>query len=474
MKSLKKNFIYNISYQILLILLPFITMPYVSRIIGANGIGEYSYTYSIVNYFMLIAMLGINNYGNRSIAKVRDDKIKRSKVFYEIHLLQVISSLLMILCYILFLILFDSKYHLISVIQSLYLLSCIFDINWFFFGVEDFKTPVIRNCIIKISSLFLIFLLIKNSNDVWIYTLILSGGTFVSQLIMWPFVHKYIIKQKIKIGDIKKHVIPCFKLFLPVIAVTIYKIMDKTMLGIFSTISEVGLYENAERIISVPISIIVALGTVMLPRMTHLYANNKIKESSLMINKSIKVIMFLSIPMFLGLISIGKDFSILFFGSEFKKTGVLIELLSITIIFLSWGNVIRTQYLIPLEKDKIYIVSAFLGAFINLIMNIIFIPMYSSVGACFGTIAAEFIVMFYQTFKIRKELPIHNYIKSIYQFIISGFIMFLILSFINIFNLNSLLLIFIKIITGSVLYFLLNYRFVFSELKTFKINSFSK
>lgn len=474
MKSLKKNFIYNISYQILLILLPFITMPYVSRIIGANGIGEYSYTYSIVNYFMLIAMLGINNYGNRSIAKARDDKIKMSKVFYEIHLLQVISSLLMILCYILFLILFDNKYHLISVIQSLYLLSCIFDINWFFFGVEDFKTPVIRNCIIKISSLFLIFLLIKNSNDVWIYTLILSGGTFVSQLIMWPFVHKYIIKQKIKIGDIKKHVIPCFKLFLPVIAVTIYKIMDKTMLGIFSTISEVGLYENAERIISVPISIIVALGTVMLPRMTNLYANNKIKESSLMINKSIKVIMFLSIPMFLGLISIGKDFSILFFGSEFKKTGVLIELLSITIIFLSWGNVIRTQYLIPLEKDKIYIVSAFLGAFINLIMNIIFIPMYSSVGACFGTIAAEFIVMFYQTFKIRKELPIHNYIKSIYQFIISGFIMFLILSFINIFNLNSLLLIFIKIITGSVLYFLLNYRFVFSELKTFKINSFSK
>lgn len=459
MKSIKKNFIYNITYQILILIIPFITMPYVSRVLGTKGIGIYSYTYSIVYYFMIFAMIGFNNYGNRSIAKIRDDKKKLSKTFKEIYILQIITSSVMIVLYYIYCLFICKEYVIITYIQSLYIISCIFDINWFFFGIEEFKLTVTRNTLIKILSLILIFVFVKDSNDVWKYTLILSSTTLLSQLLLWPFV-----KQKVeKINEhleIKKHIIPCVKLFLPVIAVAIYKIMDKTMIGLLSTVTEVGLYENAEKVINIPNAIITALGTVMLPRMSNMYAKGKNKESFKLIKKSISAIMFLAFPMTFGLMAISKDFSVVFFGDEFLKTGTLIIYLSITIIFLSFGNVIRTQYLIPKEKDKEYITSAFLGAIVNLIMNLIFIPQYASIGACYGTITAEFVVVFYQTIKVRKELPIFVYLKNIILFFIKSLIMFIIIVYIGKFISSTILKIIIQVVIGFVIYFILNVKYI--------------
>lgn len=464
--SVKKNFIYNVTYQLLILIIPLVTMPYISRKIGSEGIGIYSYTYSIVYYFMIFAMLGLNNYGNRTIAKVRDNKEVLSKNFKEIHLLQILTSFTMLALYIPFILVFQRKYILISLIQALYILSCTFDINWFFFGLEQFKITVTRNTIIKLASLVLIFTLVKTKNDIWLYTLILSGSALLSQLLLWPFVVKNTIEVKIRLNDIYKHVRPCIKLFLPVIAITIYKVMDKTMIGIFSNISEVGYYENAEKIINVPNSIITALGTVMLPRMSNLYAKgSNEKGTKKVIEKSIKIIMFLSCAMCFGLIAISKNFSVLFFGKEFIKSGYIISYLAITIIFLSWGNVIRTQFLIPREKDKEYIVSAFYGALINFCMNIIFIPRFKSIGACIGTIAAEFVVMFYQTHAVRKELPISNYIRESLPFLIKAIIMFACVYSINYFKLPLIHTIILEITTGIIIYLALNFKYILNIIK---------
>lgn len=460
MSDIKKNFIYNIVYQILIMIIPLITMPYVSRVLGSTGIGTYSYTYSIVYYFMMFAMLGFNNYGNRSIAKVRDNKENLSKTFKEIYCMQIITSFLMIILYFLYLIIFDVKYKEIALIQSIYIISCLFDINWFFFGIEKFKLTVTRNTIIKILSLLFIFLFVKSKNDVWIYTLILSGCILLSQLSLWPFVSKYVTNVDINFKDVFQHFKPCLKLFLPVIAVAIYKVMDKTMLGWFSNISEVGFYENAEKIINVPNAIISALGTVMLPRMSNLYAKNKNEESKKVIDKSIKLMMFLAFAMTFGLICVSKNFSILFFGQDFAKSGIIINLLSITVLFLSWGNVLRTQYLIPKEYDKIYIESAFLGAMVNLVFNLIFIPKYASIGACIGTIFAELSVVLFQTISIKKELPIKKYIKDIIPLFVSSLIMFIIIYLLNFVKINDIIRIVIQVILGCLIYYVLNYRYV--------------
>ena len=244
MGEVKKNFLYNVVYQILILLIPLVTVPYISRVLGSSGIGIYSYTYSIVYYFMVFAMLGLNNYGNRSIAKVRDDEVKLSKTFKEIYCMQIITSISMIILYFLYLVVFNVKYKEIALIQSIYVISCLFDINWFFFGIEKFKLTVTRNTLIKILSLICIILFVKNKNDVWVYTLIVSGSVLLSQLFLWPFVKKYISNVNIKFESVLQHFKPCIKLFLPVIAVAIYKVMDKTMIGWFSNVSEVGFYEN--------------------------------------------------------------------------------------------------------------------------------------------------------------------------------------------------------------------------------------
>lgn len=462
---MKKNFIYNIIYQILILILPLITVPYVSRVLGAEGVGIYSYTYSIAYYFMIISMLGLNNYGNRTIAKVRDDKEKLSKEFFSIYTFQIIMSIFMVVSYFIYVLLFSKDYKTIAFIQIMYVLSSMFDINWFFFGIEKFKLTITRNTIIKTISLFLIFSFVKTYSDLWKYTAILAGGTLLSNVVLFPFLHKYIKFVRVSKNDIFKHFKPNLVMFLPVIAVSIYKIMDKIMLGILSTVTEVGYYENAEKITQVPLTLITALGTVMLPRVSNMLSNNKEEEVKKIIGKTMPFILFLTFPMVFGICAVSKEFSLIFFGNEFEKCGLLIQLLSITIIFLSWGNVIRTQYLIPKEKDKEYVISAFLGAIVNFIMNCIFIPKYASIGACIGTIAAEFIVMFYQSWVVRNELSLKEYMLNSLGFFIKAIIMFIIIMLLGkqIKN-NDLLRIVVQVSIGGIVYMLLNFKYIYDIL----------
>ena len=412
---MKKNFLYNLLYQILILILQLLTMPYVSRILGASNIGIQSYTYSISYYFAICAMLGLNNYGNRTIAKVRDSKDKVSVEFWSIYFFQLIMTLIMIIFYIMYLYIFEIKYIEIAVIQVINIIAVAFDINWFFFGMEKFKITITRNVLVKLLSCIFIFSFVKTSEDINIYALILALSVLISNLLLFPFLKKYVNRVNVKFNDITKHLKPNLLLFLPVIAVSIYKIMDKIMIGALSTVKEVGYYENAEKIIHVPTAIITALGTVMLPRTSNLFSNKKENEIMKLLEKTMPFVMFLTFPMMFGVCVIAKDFSVIFFGKEFITTGIVIQLLSITIIFLAWGNVIRTQYIIPKELDKIYIVSAFLGAIVNFLMNIIFIKKLGAIGACIGTICAEFVVVAYQTFSIRKEIASLMYLKKIFK-----------------------------------------------------------
>ena len=471
MHSLKKNFIYNSIYQLLILIIPLITAPYLSRVVGAEGVGTYSYTYSIVYYFMLLTLLGVNNYGNRSIAKIRDNKQELSKTFWSIYLFQFIMGILMISAYLIYLIFFEREYKNIAIIQIFFIFSAMLDINWLFFGLEEFKKTIMRNLFVKVGTVILIFTFVKESQDLWKYTLIMSGMTVLSQLILWNFVRKKICFVKISWKDIIKHIKPNIILFVPVIAVSIYKMMDKVMLGILSTVTEVGYFENAEKIINIPMALISALGTVMLPRISHILSKGDTNKVSEYIEKSIIFVMFLSFAMSFGLISIGYNFAPFYFGNEFQKTGVLIMLLSITIPFISFANVLRTQYLIPGEKDKIYIKSVIIGAIINITMNCILIPICQSFGACIATIAAEFFVMFYQSYAVRKNLKIGVYIKKSVPFFIKSFIMLIVIYPLNFIDINVLLRLLIQILLGCIIYGILNLKYIMSIIDIKKVFS---
>lgn len=465
MASIKKNFSYNIIYQILLLILPLITAPYISRVIGPEGSGIYSYTYSVVQYFVLFAMLGLNNYGNRTIAKCRDNKEKLSHEFSSIYCFQLITTIIMTILYIAYISIFDNKYFTFALIQLIYLISAGFDINWLFFGLEKFKLTVTRNTIIKILSVISIFVFVRNKSDLIIYAIIMASTSLISQLALWAFVKKEVKFVKPKFEEIKKHIKPNIVLFIPVIAVSVYKIMDKIMLGNMTTIENVGYYEYAERMISIPLSIITALGTVMLPRISNLIANGENDKVKSYMDKSMELMMFLSIPICFGLITVAPNFIPIFLGEEFKQTGYIIQYLATTIPFISWANVIRTQYLIPNEKDKIYITSVVLGAIINFAINIILIPKYQTIGAAIGTICAEMFVMLYQTYAVRKELEIKKYSRYVCKYAIKGLVMYIVIISLGNVIKNKTILIVTQIMIGVIIYMILNYKYVLKNAK---------
>lgn len=469
--SPRKNFIYNIIYQILILIIPLITAPYLSRVMGAKGVGTYSFTYSIVYYFVMLSMLGINNYGNREIAKCRNNRQKMSNVFWSIYIIELVSTILMFIGYNIYLTFFVNEYLIIAKIQTLFIIASLFDINWFFFGTEKFKLTIIRNTIVKMLNMILIFVFVRSADDLWKYTLIMSSMTIVSQLILWPSLFKEVGFVKIKDLNIKKHIKPCFILFVPIIAISLYKFMDKIMLGFLTNTTSVGYYDNAEKIINICMTLETALGTVMLPRISNLFSLGKIEKIKSYILKSVKFTSFLTFPIMFGLIAAGKKFAIIYFGKDFAETGTLLMLLSITIPMITLANVIRKQYLIPSENDTAFVFSVTLGAIINLIINLLLIPHYSAIGASIGTIIAEFSVLIIQLLVVKKTLPLKHYLNSIVPFFLKSLLMFVIILPIDFIDINQSIQLTIQIFVGGFVYSLLNFNYIFSEIN---LNRFLK
>lgn len=448
--SVKKNFFYQSLYEILIIVLPLITSPYIARVLGAEKLGIYSYTYTIANYFVLFAGLGVKNYGNRTIAIVRDDQNKLNRTFSSIYAVMVIIAIIVSIIYIGYIV-FLCKYKIIASIQFLYVLSCILDINWFYFGIEKFKITVARNTIIKIGTIISIFIFVKEKEDLWLYCLIMASGVFISQAVVWFFLKNYVKIEKPTIKEMRVHVKPLFILFIPVLAISLYKYMDKIILGLLSTKSQVSFFDNAEKAINIPTSIITAFGTIMLPRMSNMAKNGDLEMIKDYIQKSSELVMCIACALTFGLMGVARNFAIIFWGIEFAPCGVLIIALSMTIPFLSFANVIRTQFLIPQKMDMPYITSVFVGAGVNLVLNLILIPKYNALGAAISTIAAEMSVCILQMFFVRKKLPILTYVRDSLIFVFFGMTMYMIVNLLD--NAySSLLSLLLQIFVGSIFY----------------------
>lgn len=463
MANVKKNFIYNSAYQLLAILIPLLTTPYLSRVLGASGIGRYSFSYSVAEYFGLFILLGVVNYGNRTIASVRSNKEKLSRTFCSIYAMQLICSLIVCFGYVFYL-LFIATDSLLAWLQLLYLISVAIDINWFFFGMEKFKLTVSRNTFIKLLSLVLTFILVKSKSDVWIYTALMAGSMLLSCMLLWPFVPKWVNFVKVTPSEILEHLKPNLILFLPVIAISLYNKMDKIMLGIMSTSTEVGFYDSSIKLVHVPISLVNALGTVMLPHVSNLVASGSHEKSKKYYQMSSYFSIFISSAICFGIMGVSKEFVPIFYGKGFEKCTYLLSVLLPSTIFMAFANVIRTQYLIPYKRDSIYVGSVFSGAIINLIINLILIPRYSSVGASIGTLIAEMSVCLYQSIKVKNVLNVCSTIKKAFPFILVGLCMFLIIFNLSLFKGNMLNLIF-KIVIGATIYLGLSFIYYRNSLK---------
>lgn len=424
MSKIKINIIYNLAYQILVLIVPLITSPYVSRALGVHGIGVYSYVSSVVYYFFICVTLGLTNYGNRSIAKCRDDKKQRSVTFWSIYKMQFLVGVLILLLYATYVLCAaEDKYRIYFIVYLLHIFGACLDINWFFFGMEEFKFTTIRNAIIKIITLIAIFVFVKGDHALISYFFIVASSTLLSNLFLWTRLFKYVSYYRASLRESLLHLKPNLILFLPIVAMSIYRVMDKIMIKELSGIIENGYYENADRIITISLTAFSAIATVMMPAISNMVANNNDVKVKQMLRDMMQVVNVFSIAMVFGLIAIANRFAPLFFGDEFVETGALLVGLSPTIFLSGWKNVLRSQYIIPYEKDKAYVFSLVIGAICNVIVNMIFIPKYGARGAIIGTLMAELVGFIIQTYVVAKDVDIKVLFKDFVRFIPAGVIM---------------------------------------------------
>lgn len=423
-KSITKNYIYNMVYQVLTLILPLVTTPYLSRVLGAEGIGIYSYTYTIVTYFILFGSLGVALYGQREIAYAQENVEVRKKVFIEIILFRFASIGMAIIAYF-FLFINGAEYQIYYRILLLELIAAAFDISWFFQGMEEFKRTVTRNVLVRICSVSLVFLLVKNKDDLATFTLIYSLADLIGNLSLWLYLPKYLKGIKVKNINVLQHLPQILLLFIPQISNQLYKMLDTTMIGkLIEDKSEVGFYEQAQKVIRLLLTIVTSLGVVMIPRMASTFASGDKEKINNYMKMSFRFVFFLAFPIMFGIISISKDFVPIFFGEGYDKVVILINIISPILLLMGIANVLGTQYLLPTKRQKEYTISIIIGVIINFIFNYILIVRYGAIGASISTVLSQLVIDIIQAQYIKKEISLRELLKTSISYLMASIIMF--------------------------------------------------
>lgn len=451
-----RNYLYNAGYQLLSIIVPIITTPYINRVLGPHGVGINTFTNTIIQYFILLGSIGIGLYGNRQVAYIRKDKKKLSITFWEIQIVKVISVTLSIFLFFCYLLLF-ANYKFYMLLQFVNLVAAIFDISWLFEGLEDFKRTVVRNTIVRILSTILIFLLVKTKNDTYVYILIIGCSNLFGNLTLWPYLRRLLVSVDFRSLKLAQHILPSLSLFLPQVALQIYQVLNKTILGIMVSTNASGFYYDADTIIKMLLSLVTAIGTVMLPHMANEFANGNKNNLKRMMYTSSNITICITSAFTFGIAAIATKFAPIFFGKQFYPVGGAMTLEAPVIFLAGISGVIGTQYLIPTDQIKHYTASLILGAFTSIILNFVFIPIWALNGAMFATVLSEFSVAVYQIYYVvsTKQLEVKLLFRDTAKYLFAGLIMFIITYKIDTNLPSSVPLLMLEVIIGGIIYFVL-------------------
>lgn len=424
MASVKKNFLYNSAYQLLVAAAPLVTTPYLSRVIGSEGNGVFTFTQSITNYFVLAAVLGMTNYGVRTIAECGDDRALRSKTFWELWLQNVMVGVVVLAAYVAYALGPGKQFLQLWVLWGMWVLSSVLDVTWLLWGVQEFKIPTIRNFCTRLASIALIFVLVRSANDVWGYVFAIASSYLANSLLVWPVVGRYVDWAHPTWKGICSHIMPNLTLFVPVIATSLYTIMDKVMLGSMAGMEQTGLYDYAEKVSKMPLSVITALGAVVLPKMTTVIAEGRLEEGKQLVGTTMWLMLACALALAFGIAGVAPEFCVVFLGPKYDPCKPLLRLLCIIVPLICATNVLGVQYLLPTKRDNLFTASVACGAAVNIVVNVVAIPAAGALGASIATVAAETMVLVFQAWVLRTELPLAQYLRGMLPFAAIGAAMF--------------------------------------------------
>ncbi len=456
MDKMKRNYILNTVFQVLRLLTPLVVTPYISRVLGVDGVGIFSYTYSIQYYFSIFAVLGATGYGAREIARSRDSGEETSRLFWEIELMVVCTSLLSISVWTVFVIM-SGEYQFYYTILSLYIVAAMLDVSWFFTGLERFPEIVLKNIAVRLLEVALVFLLIKRAEDLYLYFIIMAGGTFFGNVSLWFSLPKHLCKVKLSSLKVFRHFKGTLVYFLPTIATSIYTVLDKTLIGaITKDTAENGSYEQTTKIIDIAKAVcFVSLNTVIGPRSTYLFAHKEFDKVKSTLKTSLEFSMLLSIGMACGIAGVSNIFVPWFFGDGFEMVAVLLKFMAPIIVIISISNALGYQYYDPaglrLKSAKYLIV----GAVCNLILNCLLIPYFKSAGAVVGSVVSELVITILYLKNCDGYLYLTDVLKMTWKKLIAGGVMLFGLIFVSNYLKPVFTHVVLSVAAGIVVYFLL-------------------
>lgn len=427
MNRINKNYIYNVLYEALTVITPLITASYLSRVLGADNIGVFSFTESIVSYFELFAIMGITVYGRREISFHQDDIVGRTKAFWNTKITSLAISLTVLIVYILF------AFYMNSVLYWIFTMSIIatlVDVTWFFQGMEEFGRIVLRNVILKVLTIICIFSFVKTRDDFLLYAFIHVGLALLSEVMLLPQLRKYLCK--VSLRDLRpfRNFKPIIMLFIPSIAVHIYYRIDKSMIGWITRDSfENGYYEQATSIVRTIIPLVTAMGTVLLPRISFCHKKKDIEGVRNYVYKNVRFLWFLTIPAAFGVAAVAGNVVPWFFGPGFEPVIPLLKVLAVMLVIHGWTDLLGYNYLIPTEQEKKYSITVISGAFLNVVLNYFFIARWKAMGAAFASVISEAVILIVQMHMVRKALNIHKMLSLGINYVIAGLVMFVAVSF---------------------------------------------
>lgn len=427
MASVKKNFIYILMYNILTMILPLVTSPLLSRRLGANALGIYTYVDAVVSIFLVFANTGIYKYGMREIAKTASDKEKLNQKYTDFWFTNGVNVFIVLIIYLLFTgFIAGDEYKIYFHIRTGAILAVMFDNAFLFCGMENIRPITIRDASIKLSAFFLIVVLIKSTDDLTLYFMIMTLGTLLPAIIGFIYGKRYVTLKKPNILNCIRLYKPLLLMMVPTLASTIYQSMDKVMIGFLYNHENVGYYECACKTLIVR-TVITSLGTAMCPHLTGLYVKGEYEEGNRKFKNTFMLCLVLSYCLMFGIIAVAKDFAPFFWGNNFSVCSELMSGLAICIPLWCIGEVIRTQYLLTHSRDNEYMISFVTGVIVNAVINTLLIPKFGAMGAVTATIIAELTMSVMQIAFVKHDIPVKQYVLGTFPYFIISFIMFMVI-----------------------------------------------
>lgn len=420
--STRKNAAYNVAYRVFSLLLPLVTAPYLDRVVGKDGVGLYSGAWAWSEIFCLIGLLGLADYGVRTIAQARDDREKLDRTFSGIWQMQLMVASFALLFWFGYVFLIAGEEKTIALHMTMMSVSCLCNFEWCLMGLDQFKSIALRNTFVKLAAAASAFIFVKSIDDLWIYGFVWSLATLLGNLSCALVLKGKVSYHRVSMKETLKHLRPCAVLFISVAAVSVYRKMDKIMVLYIAGKDENGLYESAEKIVYCLSGFISAIGTVMMAKVSNLQEKGETEKIARNIDKSMNLIICMVSAMAFGLAAVAERFAPLFYEKA-AASGVLMIPLGFTLIMIGFANVIRTQVVLPQKRDHILVKSVCSGAAVNLIVNACLIRSMGSMGAVVGTLAAELTVPVVQFIILRKELPYKRFMGYVLAYAVIGGIM---------------------------------------------------